>query len=179
MCSQGRRVAHAGPCRARQERSHRTRALSCARHCRDTWGPLSRPKHPVPAPNPVATQNFCRDTGPKISVATEKASVSTQTAQYPWEPCRDTGRPCHDIEPGSSIARASQQRAHACRASPGRVVHLASEPYRDTEGPVTTHGQGNPVATENPKWAVAFFGPSYTSSFFFFFSPFQNTINSM
>ena len=47
---------------------------------RDTRGPLSLPKHPI------VTQNFYRDTGPKISVA-------TQTTQYAWEPYRNTKIP--------------------------------------------------------------------------------------
>ena len=81
-------------------------------------GPLLRPKHPVSAPNPVVTQNLCHDAGPKIFVATEKASVATQTAQHAWEPCRDTG-------PESSVARAPQSCAHVCPAHPSRVVRLA------------------------------------------------------
>ena len=57
--------------------------------CRDTRGPLSRPKHPFPAPNPVVTQNFYRDVGPKIYISIEKASVATQTAQHALKPYRD------------------------------------------------------------------------------------------
>ena len=37
--------------------------LALGKPCRDTRGSLSRPKHPVPALNPIATLNFCRDTG--------------------------------------------------------------------------------------------------------------------
>ena len=57
--------------------------------CRDTRGSLSRPKHPIPALNPITTQNFCRDTGLKIFVATENTSIATQTSHYAWEPCCD------------------------------------------------------------------------------------------
>ena len=72
---------------------HDRNGSALGKHCLDTRGPLSRPKYPVPAPNPFATQNFCHDAGQKIIVATEKASVATQTTQHAWEPCRNTEIP--------------------------------------------------------------------------------------
>ena len=68
--------------------------------------------------NPVVTHLLCHDTRPqKSSVETEKIFVTTQVTQYAWEPCRNAGRPCRDIEPGGSVARAglpSHTRLAAC-----------------------------------------------------------------
>ena len=108
--------------------------------CRDTRRPFSRPK-PDPSPNPVATQNFCRDTGLK-NLCRDRESL-----------CRDPNRHvglgtmsrheglCRDTEPKSSVASAmslhchtrisfavacaSRRRAHARCACPGRVERLA------------------------------------------------------
>ena len=71
--------------------------------CRDTRRPLSRPK-PGPAPNPVTTLNFCRDTWPKNLCCdpTNPACLGTVSRN---------GDPCSDTKPKISIACCVVARA--------------------------------------------------------------------
>ena len=128
--------------------------ISCLRQTPVTAeNPLSRPKHLVPAPNPVVTQIFYYYAGLKISVAIEKTSVATKTAQHAWEPCRDTG-------PESFVARSCLLR------SPRPSCELVLETLSRHERPCHDTGLEKPccdiiffVATKDPKWAVALPSP--------------------
>ena len=114
--------AHACPVGHVRKTPYRNTTLG--KPCRDTRRPLSQPK-PSPAPNPVATLNFCLDIG-LTNLCRERESL----CRDPNHPaCLETVSqhrdPCRDTEPESSIARASQQRAHACRARSHLIVRLA------------------------------------------------------
>ena len=98
--------------------------------CRDIRRPLSLSK-PGPAPNPIATLNSCRDTRPKNLCHNPNHPACLGTVSRH----RDL---YHDTDPESSIPRASQPHAHACRARLNRVVRLAWEPCQDMKDPVET-----------------------------------------
>ena len=118
--------------------------------CRDTKRPLSRPKHPSPAPNPVATQ----------------------TTQYSWEPHCDTEIPVvTQSQKALSRTHAALSCSHVCCAHPSRVVRLALEPCRDTGLEKPCRDRIFSIATEDPKWAVALPDPPSPPVFpFSFFS---------
>ena len=81
--------------------------------CRDTRGPLSRPKHPVPAPNPITTLNFCRDTGTKNLCCDREGLCRDPNHPVSLGTMLQHGDPCRDIELESSVERVSQPRAQA------------------------------------------------------------------
>ena len=137
--------------------------------CHDTRGPLSQPKLLVPAPNPVATQNFYRDAGQKISVATKKASVVTQT----------TSMPGNSVATWRSLSRHRARKhcrvhtlrchAHvpACTPRPGRAPGLRTISRHRTRE--TLSRQNFLYRDKGPKMGSSPLCSSCTSSFFFFF----------
>ena len=106
--------------------------------CHDIRGPVSRPKHLVLAPNPVATKNLCRESRPKISFLTEKTSVATQPLSMLGNLVVTRRSLLQHRD--RKLCRASQPSVHVCCACPDRVVCLALEPCHNTEDLVATQG---------------------------------------
>ena len=90
------------------------KGLALGKLCCDTRGALSGSKHPVPAPNPVTTLNFCRDTRPTNLCHGREGLYRDLNHPACLGTVSRHGDACRDTEP----ARPSQ----ACL---GRVMHLA------------------------------------------------------
>ena len=74
--------------------------------CRDTRGPLSRPKHPIPNPNPMVTLNFYRNTMPTNICRNREGLCRNPNHPACLGLVSRHGDPCRDIEPKSSVVCA-------------------------------------------------------------------------
>ena len=147
--------------------------------CHDIRGPLSQPKHPIPALNPVVTQNLCHDTGQK-NLCRKRESLY----RNPNRPaCLGTlsrhGDPYRDTGPKGSVARACLSSA----PRPGRALGLRTlsrhgRPCCDIRLEEPCHDINFSVATEDPKWSVAPSSPPIPPVFPFSFLSIHLNLNT-
>ena len=159
--------------------------------CRDTRGPLSRPKHLVPALNLVVTQNFCCNTGPKYlsrqrkplsrpkplnmlrnPVATRR-SMSRHKAR---KLCRAHTLRClaHVL-----VAHARLLREPRPGCAPGlRTLSRHGRSCHDTGLKKPYRGRIFSIVTEDPKWAVTLSSPPAPLVFPFSFLSIHLNLNT-